>query len=238
MNKQEILNKAKYIQFPLVNNSYNEDYKKSISNIHRLPIIKDEPVLYDNLIGDEHHYTTAYCIKYVLPLINKVLNFGFDENDFDLKKYYFDENGIKNDLSYLIPKNKYTFKLYSFLRDKEFNFEYDGGLVFNFNLRPEGKYRDLFVFPHQCSKIVNNELQNDKKLFISGDSQIIPCISVLACYYKEVWYFDNRTGKEGNVIDKEKTISYEETYKDVEFDDVLIELYSNPLNWYTEINLM
>lgn len=238
MTSDEILNKAKYIQFPLVNNSYREDYKDYIDNIYRLPIITDENVLYNSLSGDEHHYTTHYCIKYVIPSIDKLLNFGFNINDFKLKQYYIKENNIKSNLSYLVPKKEYTFKLYSFLRNKEFDFSYDGGLVLNFNLRPEGKYRDLFVFPHQCSKIINNELQNNKKLFISGDSQIIPCISILACYYKEVWYFDNRTGKKNNIIDENKTIKYSDKYKDTIFDDVLIELYSNPLEWYTKINLM
>lgn len=238
MTKEEILNKAKYIQFPLVNNSYKEDYKELINNIERLPIIKEHSVLYDDITGDEHHYTTEYTYKYVLPIINNLLNFGFNINDFNIKEYKIIENNIESDLSYLVPKNKYTFKLYSFLRDKEFDFEFDGGLVFNYNLRPDGKYRDLFVFPHQCSRIINNEINNDKKLFISGDSQIIPSISILACYYKEVWYFDNRTGKEGNFINKENTTKYSDNFKDVIFDDVLIELYSNPIEWYTEINLM
>ena len=78
---------------------------------------------------------------------------------------------------------------------------------------------------------------------ISGDSQMIPSIVPLAHYFKEVWYFDNRTGyyKEKPsgpfVFHKDEFKSFSENYKDVIFSDVLIECYCRELNWYEYLNL-
>jgi hypothetical protein len=55
---------------------------------------------------------------------------------------------------------------------------------------------------------------------------MIPDIPVLSCYFKEIWYFDNRN----NLILKEK-------YKDIKFDKILIELNNNPLSFYIDTNL-
>ena len=112
MIKDELLNMAKYLVFPKCNKHYREDYfdyLRDKPNLY-LPICKNETVLYDNLKGNEHHYTTDYTIKFVLPYIDKLLNFGFDLNDFSTKSFYYtDENGVKYDMSYLVPKNHYTF---------------------------------------------------------------------------------------------------------------------------------
>lgn len=76
---------------------------------------------------------------------------------------------------------------------------------------------------------------------ITGDSQMIPSIAPLAHYFKEVWYFDNRTGYFKNKgeyeFHEEKFESFCNTYKDVIFTDVLIECYCRDLNWYKYWNL-
>ena len=72
---------------------------------------------------------------------------------------------------------------------------------------------------------------------------MIPSIAPLANYFKEVWYFDNRTGWKFDTTCSENTMIYEnirnfsDTYKDVIFTDAIIELYTNPLYWYIDINL-
>ena len=82
-----------------------------------------------------------------------------------------------------------------------------------------------------------------RTLMISGDSQMIPSIAPLAHYFKEVWYFDNRTGyyKEdpnGPFIYHENEFrSFAHTYKDMVFSDVLIECYCRELSWYEYLNL-
>ena len=78
---------------------------------------------------------------------------------------------------------------------------------------------------------------------ISGDSQMIPSINPLTNYFKEVWYFDNRTGYIKNEetdefeFHKDKFVSFSETYKDIYFTDAIIQLYCRDLKWYEYWNL-
>ena len=73
---------------------------------------------------------------------------------------------------------------------------------------------------------------------ISGDSQMIPSIAPLAHYFKEVWYFDNRTGWiKDKIFTEEKFVSFSNYYKNVEFTDVLIECYCRDLKWYEYWNI-
>lgn len=235
MTNEDILNKAQYILFPYMNKSYHS-YDVSNHYIYKTPIIETEDlseVIYINMPTNKHHYTYKYHIKYVLPLLNSLFNFGYNINDFNLIEFKHEYG----DLSYLKPKIDYTFEVVCFTDNTKEILKFE-------DLKPIDKdnvsYRDLYRFPHKCSKVINLDINNDRKIFISGDSQIIPDIAILACYYKEVWYFDNRTGKslDWSIIDKEKTISFNDNYKNINFDDVLIELYTNPIWWYTEINLM
>lgn len=73
--------------------------------------------------------------------------------------------------------------------------------------------------------MINKFIDINKKLFISGDSQMILDIPFLSCFFKEVWYFDNR---------KKKTLSNK--WINENFTDVLIEVGHLPLTDYTELN--
>ena len=85
-------------------------------------------------------------------------------------------------------------------------------------------------------------------MFVSGDSQIIPDIPVLACYFREVWYFDNRTGyttskrdKNNNYTiswNKDKHLYCEKYYKNKPFTDVLIQVYCAGLERYQKWNML
>ena len=231
MIKQEILNKAIYIQFPYNNESY-KDYSSYNKIINLLPIIKNKnDILYNNIKDDAHHYTTKYHRHYVLPLLNNLFNFNFDLNDFNIKKIISD----KADFSYLEPKHNYNYIIEDFQTNTKIEGNYNILLKPTFFKTPA--YRSLYRFPHSCSKIINKDIKNNKKIFISGDSQMIPDIPVLASYYKEVWYFDNRTGREKYHMIQDKIISFNYTFKNIIFDDVLIELYKNDFSWYTDVNL-
>lgn len=231
MTKLEILNKAKYIQFPYKNQTF-KDYSKYKINVNRLPLLEFN-TLYNLMPTNNHHYTMHYHINYVLPLINKLFDFGYDTNDFELIEY----KHKYGDLSYLRPKKDFRFEATCFTDDTKENLSFE-------DLKPIDKnnvsYRDFYRFPHKCSRIINLDLDNSRKIFISGDSQSIPDIPILACYYKEVWYFDNRTGRspDWSSIDIKKTKSFNNFYKNIIFNDVLIQLYTNPLWWYTKVNLM
>ena len=97
MTNVEILNKAKYVLYPYLNKSYNETYE--IDSIIKLPIVKDNGnILYSNMPDhNDHHFTTYYHYKYVLPLLDNLFHFGYNINDF---KYVL-HNTKYGDLSFL-----------------------------------------------------------------------------------------------------------------------------------------
>ena len=94
MERENILKMAKYICFPYRNKVYGSKYDNSGRDIHKLPIFKDKDVLYSNMPGNEHHYTTEYTYKYVLPLVNELIGFGFSQNDFHLVPLILEKDTI------------------------------------------------------------------------------------------------------------------------------------------------
>ena len=236
MTIEEIVDNAKYIQFPYANSTYRD--KVEDRKVERLPIIENENVLYTKMPGgNEHHYTTDYTYKHVLPTIDKLLNFGFSMDDFNLVKV--DKGNY--DISYIKPKTNDNFTIISF-GDKE-TVTGDYNILFHPSFFKRPLYRELYHYPHTCTRIVNHTTDSKRKLMISGDSQMIPSIGPLAHYFKEVWYFDNRTGYIKNIetgefeFKEELFKSYRDTYKDVNFTDVLIECYCRDLKWYEYWNL-
>ena len=87
-------------------------------------------------------------------------------------------------------------------------------------------YHKLFVFPHSCSVIKNLYKSNNRKLLISGDSQMIPLIPILCTIFEELYYFDSRTDK-----------SFKRILGNVNFDDILIEIFNRDLDYYVINNL-
>lgn len=236
MKIKDIINKAKYIQFPYNNEKYKEIY--ITRNPVRLPIIPEGGVLYTNMPkSNSHHYTTSYTYKYVLPTLNKLFNFSYSIDDFKLIE-------LKNDLydlSYIIPKEKEKYKIIDYTTEESFSGDFY--TLFNPTFFEEPLYRELYRYPHSCSRIINKTTKSKRTLMISGDSQIIPSITPLAHYFKEVWYFDNRTGWIRNQktkeyeFQKEKFKSYSKSFKNITFTDVLIECYCRDLDWYEYWNL-
>ena len=226
MNRQQLLDKAIYIQFPI--NQY-EKYKiyEGVKNINYLPI--HDSMLYKGVPANEHHYVFDYSYKFVLPLLGQLCNFKFNKNDFILKVNRKTFNEKTYSFSYLIPKQKYKYKVTSFEYGTSFIGEADK-LMFNPDIAKTWatEYHKIVPFPHSCFKIINLSLKSNKKILISGDSQMLPSIVPLTSYFKEVWYYDNRT---------DPHISHESTYKNVNFDYVIIALYRQPIEKYTTINL-
>lgn len=231
MTIDEIVKKAKYIQFPYNNEEYKDYYVER--NPLRLPIVKDKEVLYTGMPkGNGHHYTTEYTYKYVLPAVANLLDFNYSMDDFNLVKTM---NG-EYDLSYIKPKRRESYTIICFDTGNGTTGDYN--ILLNPEFFKTPLYRELYRYPHRCSRIVNNTIKSNRKLMISGDSQIIPAIAPLAHYFKEVWYFDNRTGWIKNKVFIEgKFISFANRYKNVIFTDVLIECYCRNLNWYEYWNL-
>lgn len=236
MKLEELVKKAKYIQFPYLNQEYKLIYEER--HPIKLPILRNQEVLYTGMPkSNEHHYTTKYTYDYVLPVLNGLFNFSYSRSDFNLVN-------VKNgnwDLSYLKPKVKENYSVLCFDTSEKFFGDYT--ILIDPIFFKEPLYRELYIFPHSCSRIINHSSRSDRKLMISGDSQMIPSIAPLAHYFREVWYFDNRTGW---IRDKEtkqymfcenKFRSFSDKYSTIEFTDVLIECYCRKLDWYEYWNL-
>ena len=217
MSKEEILSKAIYLQFPLQKshgskNVVPDTYKNyNIDTITKLPA--SNGMLYSSWGMNEHHYTTEYHWKYVLPTIAKLLSFNYNENDFTLPER---KNGQYN-ITIPVPKKEYFFQVTNLGKNITENLDYNG-----LTHGKEGtEYHKLIKWPHQSLRIVNETTDSHEKLFISGDSQLIPSIAFISLFFKEVWYFDNRD-----------MLHIYEKYKDVNFDKVLIQLYAQELEYY------
>lgn len=218
MTKEQLLEKAVYIQYPRTYTTY-VDYSVP-KNIYKLPF-PEKGMLYDGWSCNEHHFTTEYQRKYALPIIFKLLGINYDKGDFYIRKM----NSGTFDISMLHPKNDYSFEIFGFNRNEHFdNIRYDD-LIDITKGHGYSAYHRLYRYPHECSRIINKNIENNQKIFISGDSQMIPNIAVLACFFKEVWNFDNRDGH--NMRNK---------WQDITFSHVLIEMYAASLDRYINMN--
>lgn len=246
MTRKEIIANAKYIQFPYINEIYKELYKE-VSPV-LVPLADGYDPLYSDSVNDKHHYTTKYHRNTVLPLLESMYGFGYDKNDFRIEPLVCEDG----DYSYLVPKKKMKFDIYRYDINPvsvDYGVSYTD-LMSKERLSGKGNHRywGLYRYAHACSRIVNRDLpESGRTLFISGDSQILPDIPVLACYFREVWYFDNRTGyyttprdEYGNYSikwDADKHIECRNHYKGKKFTDILIQLYSAGLERYHKWNI-
>lgn len=218
MTKKQLLDKAIYIQYPL---SYNGYKVLSIDNVNKLPL-PSKGMMYDKWTYNTNHFTTKYHRLYSIPLLCRLLNIDFKENDFvlDIRK------SGEFDISLFKPKNDYKYEIYGYTRNEHFNDLMFYDITHNDSVSNGiTDYHRLYKYSHECSRLINKTINNDRKLFISGDSQMIPDISFLSCFFKEIWYFDNRN----------KLILSDKWSSEV-FTDVLIEMNHLPLTEYTETN--
>ena len=217
MTKDELLGKAIYIQYPLKDGTYKK-FSIPSEKINKLP----NGDKYDGWKNNEHHFTTEYHRNYSIPLYCKLFGLDYDENDFILEE----RKSGKYDLSFLKPKKEYKYEIFGYTRGEHFdNLGFDDISYTDLVEQLITDYHRLYKYPHECSRVINKIICNERKLFISGDSQMIPDISFLSCFFQEVWYFDNR---------KKKTLS--NNWVNENFTDVLIEVGHLPLTDYTELN--
>lgn len=207
MSKEEIIKKAKVIVFPSNENTYGV-------NDDNYVLLSLNATRYVGFQSNEHHFTTEYHYKEVLPKIDSIFHFGFNIDDWNKVSNIINKNNKKFDLSYLKPKIDKSFIATDLINDVDYRGNFNI-LRFNDNVKKltwTSEYHKLYAFPHWCSRIVNMEENNGRKLLVIGDSQMIPSITILCYYYKEVWYIDNRYNN--NIYDK--------YMKNEDFDDVLI----------------
>lgn len=219
-------NNKHIIQLPKENGEF---YKYDLENIIKINGFEKEDRYY-NLPANHHHFLTRCYRDKIIPKLNALLQFGFKLSDFNIiKNETIGEDKKVVDLSYLKPKHDAIFTVTGF----EYGIEYTSnfsGLMWNEKVSGTtyfSPFHKLYCFPHSTSRIINKTIKNNRSIVCNGDSCLIPIIPILACYYKEVWYLDNRNRKK--LLPKE--------FEKENFDDYLIMPFDKVLSYYLENNL-
>lgn len=231
-----LLEKAKYVCFPVFGKRYNvyEKLEREGKSIYNLPL---GGRMYE-IAGNEHHYLTSYTYDYVIPPLSLMFNFNFNRADFNLK-----ENIVGGgDFSYLVPKKDYKFTFEDFNTGEIFtDLVYDGGIV-NTTIKEyatDNPFHNLFIGNHKCCKITNENAPIQKTILLSCDSQMIPSIPILCCYFRTVIHMDNRTSR--NTKEDKLNLSGSKSFLHKIFGDtvdyVCVALYVSGLYRYLKINL-
>ena len=190
--RKQLTDNPTVIQFPA-----NYKYKNyNVEGIVKLPIV--EKSCYDTWAANNHHFKPAYHLEYTLPTLENLIHFNYSPDDFT--KAERQSEGY--DTSYLVPKQdnlSFNVDWYNYDKHSE-NVPYS--FIANctepeyWECKPMTDYHRMYAYPHSCSHIVNNTITStNRTLFISGDSQMIPVIPILCCYFREIYYFDNRNNK-------------------------------------------
>ena len=189
MSNNVFLEKAKYFIFP--NKGRYANFNKFPEETIKFPIIEDS--MYGTYPLNKHHFKPFYHIQYVLPILCESLNIPYDINDFNVIEKF---EG-KHDISYLEFKKECYFDLHDMINDEKYE-NVDFSYLRKCDLKDDSinEYHRIFRYPHRCGHIINKTINNDRILVISCDSQMIPIMPVLACYFKEIWHLDNRQNKE------------------------------------------
>ena len=209
MTKKDLIDKAIYIQFPYSYTTYKE-YKID-KEINKLPL-PEKGMMYDGWAKNNNHYTPQYHRQYTIPLLCKLLDISVNFDDFVIDE----RHSGKFDISLLKPKEEYEYEIYGYTRGEHFdNLTFEDITSNDSPNKDITDYHRLYKYSHECSRLINKTINSDRILFISGDSQLIPVISFLSCFFKEIWYFDNRDDK-----------ALSDKWCNIEFTDVIIEM-----NW-------
>lgn len=144
---------------------------------------------YKKFPGNEHHWTTGFAWRTILPKIMADLGVReFNPEDFVLKKNFEKSANV----SYHCPKRQYRF----LFRNMEGNYSRSGySETLRCLAKKRSKYHELYAGQHCVSYVKNKDSSSGRRLMINCDSMAIPLIPVLACYFDEVMAIDNRSGK-------------------------------------------
>ena len=217
MSISELIEKAKYVQFPKQDQTYRSYPTLERKGVLKLPA---NGMIYKTWRLNEHHFTTQYHREILYPIWAELFGFDYYPNDYHL----INKESEGYDISMLVPNKEYSFNVECYERNEIIsNVSYES--LISGKLGDTG-YHNLYLYPHMCSKVVNNTIDSDRKLFISGDSQMIPSIAFLAQHFKEVYYFDNRTRN-----------SFRQIIKSVDYTDILFALSDVGIAKYETENL-
>lgn len=184
---------------------------------------------------NDHHITTESFYNVVIPFINLFIHdFKYNINDFNKIQHIIMYNNKAFDISYFVPKNNsFLFTMnkngIQLFENKPFEYLHYFSGNFDEELTSEAtEYHKCFRGYHSCCDIINETIDNDKTILITGDSMTIPLIPLLCCYFKEVVYMDNRD-----------FISHKNYYENKLFDYVIVQLWEgHPITKPLSINLI
>lgn len=189
---------------------------------------------YNGYSSNEHHVTTDSYYNVIMPFLSLYIkDFNFDIEKFNKIKKFVEINNRIYDVSYIEPKEPMLFTMSKngddLFVNKPFEYLHYFSGKFNDELPSDvTEYHKIFRGFHSCCKILNNSINSDKKIFVTGDSMTIPLIPILCCYFKEVTFMDNRDGK-----------SHKNYYENEIFDYVIVQLWEgHPEYKPLSINLM
>ena len=218
MSKEEAIKNAIYIQYPLTYTLYN---CYQIDCINKLPLAPSG-MMYDSWHNNTNHFTTEYHRTFSIPLLCKLFNLSFDHSKFSLST----RKSGEFDISILKPLNDFKYEIFGYTRNEHLdNITFDEVTSNDSKSSDITDYHRLYRYSHECSRLINKDLDSNRKLFISGDSQMIPDISFLSCFFKEIWYFDNR-----------KNLKLSDKWENETFTDFLIEMNHLNINEYLNTN--
>lgn len=169
--------------------------KKSWENIgfsYKQNCYTKQPDFYSNFKLNEHHWTTQWCWKNIIPVLyHRLFKKCFPENNFKLVEFKYQSFN----LSYHEYINDNSFYFHDFTRNIELNGDQQILRDINENIidSTATKYHRLFTGFHSIALIRNNIIESDDKLLLNCDSMSIPLIPIFANFFKEILVVDNRT---------------------------------------------
>ena len=213
-----MLEKAIYIQFPLESGNFYT-YPDSF-NITKLPLTRADMYL-NTYPNNAHHIKPDILFNKIMPILANLLKFDFNPNDFTLKQVSNTSRHIL--MAYPNTEQKYNCK--SLYRDNDVfeNIDYEK-LLDTASHDASTRWHQLYKFGHESSIVENITNQNNRKLLIVGDSQMIPLVTMLSVYFQHITYIDNR--KRQKILDK---------INDIEYTDVLIQFFNGTVNHYIDM---
>lgn len=159
-------------------------FKRNFTQVFDLQ--KEHFERYETMLGNQHHWVFTYVYNNFLPILSEHYKFEYSLEDFILIP-----NVIREfDLSYLVPKEPYHFKIH-LLEDNKM-LEGDDSV---FRKTTINSYHDVFIGAHKTCQIHNYSVTNNKYIIINCDSMSVPIIPIIARFYKYCLVLDNRNFK-------------------------------------------
>ena len=163
----------------------------------KIDCVFDWGPIYGTYPFNEHHYVVGWQQTVIAKTVLEMFGIRFCLSDFEFKPYYVRDRNYIYDLSYYMFRGEQSYTIVdaetgSVVRKPDlYRDMHDNFLIQD---RSVTEYHRLLWCTHKCALIINNNLPEGKTVLISCDSQMVPVISVIAPYFREILYLDRRGG--------------------------------------------